>query len=206
MALHQETRMSAKTSRSFSGKHLGKIQIMPLIGLYLLFIIAATWITYYLSSIAQKDLIDSVYLQLRKEFLVNEQLHAIHSRHLLIRDILMEEDPFIKDDYMALNAEFARRVLTSRLALEELPLSEEEKTLIDNQWNDSQTGYNLQGSYIEKSMEADHDTRMDLYADFVSRTQSTFLKCMNEMSSYRNQLRLSTEKSLRAAEQNKLRS
>lgn len=188
----------------FPRKILGKIQLMLLLGVYLLFTVIATGTTFYISSIIQKNLNDAITLQLEKEALINEQIHAIHTRHLLLRDILLEEDAFIKDDYIQLHAEYARRVLKARKTLESLPLSDEEKTLIDNQWNDSQTGYSTQSNLIERSIDADHDARMTLYHELVKQTQAEFLRRMDEMASYRNELRDASKQVLYEAKTSQL--
>jgi len=196
---------SSRSSTLTLGKILGRVHLVPLISIYLLFTAAATATTFYISSIIQKDLKDTIALQLRKEALINEQIHAIHTRHLLIRDILLEDDAFTKDDYIQLHAEYARRVLTARKTLESLPLSEEEKSLIDTQWSDSQSGYTTHSSLIERSLDADRDTRIMLYKELVEKTQSEFLRRMNDMASLRNDLRDASNKVLVEAENKQLR-
>ena len=180
----------------------GSVGVLSLIGIYLVLIIAASSITYYLSNIIQEDLTRTIALHLEKEALINEQLHAIHTRHILIRDILLEEDPFTKDDFMQLHSEYARRVLTARRKLAELPLSAEEKALIERQWGDSQTGYDTHGTLIEKSLDSELETRLQLYQQLVNQTQSEFIRRMEELSSYRSSLRSISEQVLNEAKQN----
>lgn len=92
---------------------------------------------------------------LAKLDLVATMRSAAHERTLALQRMLLQSDPFVRDEewirFNQLGADFAR----ARLKILSLPLSEEEKTLLDYQGNETKKALDAQRRVLEL-LDKDH--------------------------------------------------
>jgi diguanylate cyclase (GGDEF)-like protein len=119
----------------------------------LLFLISIiSWVSLSSLSSIQKEYVSNSQVQVQKLRLLDEMVHYSRQRSVLLRDIVISSDPFEKDEIIQKHSNLATRYLLSRNALSDLPLSPQEKFLIDFIVQNSQQGYGLQNHIIELSL------------------------------------------------------
>jgi len=104
-----------------------------------------------LSSI-ENEYISYNHIQERKLHLLDEMIHLSRQRAVLLRDIIISQDPFEKDEIILNHRNLATRYLIARNELSKLPLDPQEKYLINSIIERTKMGYNLQLKIIEYSM------------------------------------------------------
>lgn len=131
--------------------------------IFLLILISIiSWVSLSSLESIQEEYVTNNQVQVQKLKLLDEMVHYSRQRSVLLRDIVITDDPFEKDEIIQKHANLATRYLLARTALGNLPLDPKEKTLIDFITNNNTQGYDLQNRIIELSLgdEIDQATRL----------------------------------------------
>jgi diguanylate cyclase (GGDEF)-like protein len=166
--------------------------------LFLLLICVATFAAFRISHSLQQSFDETLSIQIRKQSLFEDQIRMLQERFVLLRDIVTVEDAFDKDELIIQHAAMANKFLRLRLELESLPLTQEDRKLLELQAAQTRKGYDLQQELIDRSV---LETDPAHYEEILDNIQPLLSSIQDEVLKYRAGLQESTKKEINLAKE-----
>lgn len=147
----------------------------------------------------QNKVDDTINLLLEKQSIFDEQMYLLQRRYQLLRDIISVEDAFEKDELILEHAQLAARFMALRHKLEALPLSPEERRLLEQQIKSTRMGYNVQDDLINKSIE---ETRPEHYRELLNKVYPVTETVYASIHNYKKFMEKTTRDTISSAQLN----
>jgi len=164
--------------------------------LFLLLICVASFIAFHTSNTLQHKFDDTLSLQIKKQSLFEDQIRILLNRYYMLRDIVIVEDPFEKDDLILRHQSLAAEYMRLRLELEAMPLSPRDHKLLELQVTQTQKAYPLQQDLIDRSIE---ETNPAHYQEILENIQPILDTIYAEIMLYRTEIQDITKEEISRA-------
>lgn len=123
--------------------------------IFVAFVVLLSGSAFKVTDILHSDLENVIADEITKERLLNRQIQVLAERRVLIRDIVLEADPFARDEKIQEHSINASRFLQTRDELLAMNLSDKEKDIFQEQVELNRQGYQIQLDLIDRLL-ADH--------------------------------------------------
>jgi len=135
---------------------------------FLGFVMLLSFSALKLTDTLHQNLAQTLSNEVVKERILNEQIRILAERRVLIRDVVLAEDPFDRDEKIQQHAEQARAFLMARNQLLEMDLSPVEKAIFEQQLEINRKSYQSQYDFIEALIEDDiEDPSLEIYREVL---------------------------------------
>lgn len=113
----------------------------------------------------ETEILDDTLVKTEKLRLLDEMVHHSRQRSVLLRDLVLADDPFDQDEIIQKHSVLASKYLAARTALDESPLSSEEQAILNNIIETNKNGYDLQQQIKELASTGHLDEAQNLIAN-----------------------------------------
>jgi hypothetical protein len=112
----------------------------------------------------EQEFLQQTLVKVAKLRLLDEMVHHSRQRSVLLRDLVIANDPFDQDEITQLHSALAGRYLSARNELAEQPLNKEERKILDHIIELNSNGYAVQQQIIKLATTERQDEALELIA------------------------------------------
>ena len=112
----------------------------------------------------EREVLQETLVKVEKLRLLDEMVHHSRQRSVLLRDLVIANDPFDQDEIIQVHSTLAGRYLSARNEFAEQPLNVEERKILDHIIELNRNGYAVQQQIIKLATTQRRDEALELIA------------------------------------------